>query len=246
MTVTRARALDRPYSAHGIMNHLTDGGLLVGGVFAALSACALDGIGPRAALYVVLSGHWVYGRDRAMDGKCAPSAGDVALLCGSFAASLAILATSGPQAAAVAPLQVAVPLAYIPFKRRFPLLKPAYVAAGWTCASLLVPCLLEEHERPDPGTASAVYALSWSESTRMDCDDIEEDVGNGIRTLPAIIGPDKASLACDVISAAGAGLALAASHPHPPTVPRLMLATSAAAPAIRRLSNAVRTYIAKR
>ncbi|AUF82243.1 UbiA prenyltransferase family protein [Tetraselmis virus 1] len=206
-------------------------GLAVGTAYAGLSACIFGEICPEAVAYIIASASAIYGVDRILDEKFTPSEADMVFMGTSACVALSVLG-SHKETLTVLPLELAVLPLYKPFKKEFPLWKPAYVSTAWMLAVGLVPALLM-HKLPDIFALTSLYMQTWAESNRMDCHDVEEDVKDEIFTLPTVIGSEEAALLSDTVSFAGGLIGFLAS----PSPGHIIIATSGLAPAIKRTTS---------
>ena len=214
------------------------GGATIGLVFSGLSACVMDGTTLEAVLYTTASAHAAYTIDHFVDGDLDAEADGPLLLSVAAASCLStgILLSHGMLG--LIPLQLCAAPAYVPFKKAFPLLKPAYVAAAWVVAGVAVPSAMAG-EAPDPMATLSMASMLWAESNRMDVLDAAEDAEAGIETLPVRLGRGAAERAGDAAALVSVGSALlsARSYGH------LALGCAGAAPLLRRAAVAVRSRL---
>lgn len=174
------------------------------GAFAwALSWSALGGVTDlEQGALCLASGAYAYLGDDSLDrGEPLPALG---------AACLAVTLALAPLPAV--PLVVGFLPAYKPLKRALPLAKPLYVAALWTvlCVAIPSPRLLGHQAAAED--LAAVFLLVAALSNAADVPDVEEDLENGIRTLPTRVGARRA-LGVSAVVGAGAVTVLALHHP---------------------------------
>jgi 4-hydroxybenzoate polyprenyltransferase len=133
-------------------------------------------------LYIMASARWAYGADRYLDGKTEDSPE-------SIAAALLIanlILWYADQTKYVAPEILSIVL-YPSFKQNLPLLKPFYVGTFWAGAISVVPHLIA-HTDVVQDEVLAMGLLASSVSNIADIGDVEDDVKNGIYTIPARFG----------------------------------------------------------
>ena len=97
---------------------------------------------------------------------------------------------------------------YKDFKVNFGYLKPFYVGLLWTIASLIIPCVMYEHNYniiDYPSDYLPVFLNIFATSNLADIKDIEEDTKNNIFTLSSILGSKK-SIFVSVLSLIFSGL----------------------------------------
>ena len=83
---------------------------------------------------------------------------------------------------------------YKNLKKNLPYLKPFYVGLLWTIASLIIPCVMYEHNYniiDYPSDYLPVFLNIFATSNLADIKDIEEDTKNNIFTLSSILGSKK-------------------------------------------------------
>jgi len=154
----------------------------VGTIMSVLALCSGTPLEPLPLLYIMASARWAYGADRYLDGKTEDSPE-------SIAAALLIanlILWYADQTKYVAPEILSIVL-YPSFKQNLPLLKPFYVGTFWAGAISVVPHLIA-HTDVVQDEVLAMGLLASSVSNIADIGDIEDDVKNGIYTIPARFG----------------------------------------------------------
>ena len=157
-------------------------GLGVGTIMSVLALCSGTPLEPLPLLYIMASARWAYGADRYLDGKTedTPESIAVALLT----ANLILWYTD--QSKYIAP-EILCILLYPSFKQNLPLLKPFYVGTFWAGAISVVPHLIA-HTDVIENEMIAMGLLATSVSNMADIEDVEDDIKNGIYTIPARFG----------------------------------------------------------
>lgn len=154
----------------------------VGTIMSVLALCSGTPLEPLPLLYIMASARWAYGADRYLDGKTEDSPE-------SIAAALLIanlILWHADQTKYVAPEILSIVL-YPSFKQNLPLLKPFYVGTFWAGAISVVPHLIA-HTDIIEDQVIAMGLLASSVSNIADIEDVEDDVKNGIYTIPARFG----------------------------------------------------------
>ncbi len=154
----------------------------VGTIMSVLAMCSGTPLEPLPLLYIMASARWAYGADRYLDGKTEDSPE-------SIAAALLIanlILWYADQTKYVAPEILSIVL-YPSFKQNLPLLKPFYVGTFWAGAISVVPHLIA-HTDVVQDEVLAMGLLASSVSNIADIGDVEDDVKNGIYTIPARFG----------------------------------------------------------
>ena len=154
----------------------------VGTIMSVLALCSGTPLEPLPLLYIMASARWAYGADRYLDGKTEDSPE-------SIAAALLIanlILWYADQTKYVAPEILSIVL-YPSFKQHLPLLKPFYVGTFWAGAISVVPHLIA-HTDIIEDQVIAMGLLASSVSNITDIGDIEDDIQNGIYTIPARFG----------------------------------------------------------
>lgn len=154
----------------------------VGTIMSVLALCSGTPLEPLPLLYIMASARWAYGADRYLDGKTEDSPE-------SIAAALLIanlILWYADQTKYVAPEILSIVL-YPSFKQNLPLLKPFYVGTFWAGAISVVPHLIA-HTDVVQDEVLAMGLLASSVSNIADIEDVEDDVKNGIYTIPARFG----------------------------------------------------------
>lgn len=157
-------------------------GLGVGTIMSILALCSGTPLEPLPFLYILASARWAYGADRFLDGKTEDTPE-------SIAASLLIanlVLWYSDQTIYVAPEILSI-LVYPSFKQSLPILKPFYVGTFWAGAISVVPHLIA-HVDVIPDETIAMGLLTTSVSNMADIEDVDDDVKNGIYTIPATFG----------------------------------------------------------
>jgi hypothetical protein len=161
--------------------HMTTG-LGVGTIMSVLALCSGTPLEPLPLLYIMASARWAYGADRYLDGKTEDSPE-------SIAAALLIanlILWYSDETKYVAPEILSI-LLYPSFKQNLPLLKPFYVGTFWAGAISVVPHLIA-HTDIVQDQVIAMGLLASSVSNSADIEDVEDDIQNGIYTIPARFG----------------------------------------------------------
>ena len=157
-------------------------GLGVGTIMSVLALCSGTPLEPLPLLYIMASARWAYGADRYLDGKTEDSPE-------SIAAALLIanlILWYSDETKYVAPEILSIVL-YPSFKQNLPLLKPFYVGTFWAGAISVVPHLIA-HTDIVQDQVIAMGLLASSVSNSADIEDVEDDIQNGIYTIPARFG----------------------------------------------------------
>ena len=160
----------------------------VGTIMSILALCSGTPIEPLPLLYIMASARWAYGADRYLDGKTEDTPE-------SIAASLLLanlILWYSDQSKYITPEIFSI-LLYPSFKQNLPLLKPFYVGTFWAGAISVVPHLIAHTDVIENETI-AMGLLASSVSNMADIEDVEDDIKNGIYTIPSRIGilPTKA------------------------------------------------------
>ena len=80
---------------------------------------------------------------------------------------------------------------YKDFKKKFGELKPFYIGLFWTIGTVILPCVLHDHNYQilnEPTIYSASFLSMFGASNLLDIKDIDEDRAENIRTLPVKLG----------------------------------------------------------
>ena len=154
----------------------------VGVVMSFLALCSGTPLEPLPLLYILASARWAYGADRYLDGKTEDTPESIAAAL--FVANLILWYSD--QTKYVAPEILSI-LLYPSFKQNLPLLKPFYVGTFWAGAISVLPHLIA-HTDVVQDQVVAMGLLASSVSNTADIEDVEEDVRNGIYTIPARFG----------------------------------------------------------
>jgi hypothetical protein len=154
----------------------------VGVVMSFLALCSGTPLEPLPLLYILASARWAYGGDRYLDGKTddSPESIAAALLVAN------LILWYSDQTKYVAPEILSI-LLYPSFKQNLPLLKPFYVGTFWAGAISVLPHLIA-HTDVVQDQVVAMGLLASSVSNIADIEDVEEDIQNGIYTIPARFG----------------------------------------------------------
>ena len=154
----------------------------VGVVISFLALCSGTPLEPLPLLYILASARWAYGADRYLDGKTedTPESIAAALLVAN------LILWYSDQTKYVAPEILSI-LLYPSFKQNLPLLKPFYVGTFWAGAISVLPHLIA-HTDVVQDQVVAMGLLASSVSNTADIEDVEEDIRNGIYTIPARFG----------------------------------------------------------
>jgi hypothetical protein len=154
----------------------------VGVVMSFLALCSGTPLEPLPLLYILASARWAYGCDRYLDGKTddSPESIAAALLVAN------LILWYSEQTKYVAPEILSI-LLYPSFKQNLPLLKPFYVGTFWAGAISVLPHLIA-HTDVVQDQVVAMGLLASSVSNTADIEDVEEDIQNGIHTIPARFG----------------------------------------------------------
>jgi 4-hydroxybenzoate polyprenyltransferase len=160
----------------------------VGTIMSILALCSGTPLEPLPLLYIMASARWAYGADRYLDGKTEDTPESIAAAL--LTANLILWYTD--QSKYIAP-EILCILLYPSFKRKLPLLKPFYVGTFWAGAISVVPHLIAHTDVIENETI-AMGLLASSVSNMADIEDVEDDIKNGIYTIPTRIGilPTKA------------------------------------------------------
>jgi len=157
-------------------------GLGVGTIMSVLALCSGTPLEPLPLLYIIASARWAYGADRYLDGKTEDTPESIAAAL--LTANLILWYTD--QSKYIAPEILSV-LLYPSFKQNLPLLKPFYVGTFWAGAISVVPHLIAHTDVIENDTI-AMGLLASSVSNMADIEDVEDDIKNGIYTIPARFG----------------------------------------------------------
>jgi hypothetical protein len=157
-------------------------GLGVGTIMSVLALCSGTPLEPLPLLYIMASARWAYGADRYLDGKTedSPETIAAALLIAN------LILWYSDETKYVAPEILSI-LLYPSFKQNLPLLKPFYVGTFWAGAISVVPHLVA-HTDIVQDQVIAMGLLASSVSNSADIEDVEDDIQNGIYTIPARFG----------------------------------------------------------
>ena len=157
-------------------------GLGVGTIMSVLALCSGTPLEPLPLLYIMASARWAYGADRYLDGKTedTPESIAAALLIAN------LILWYSDETKYVAPEILSI-LLYPSFKQNLPLLKPFYVGTFWAGAISVVPHLIA-HTDIIEDQVIAMGLLASSVSNSADIEDVEDDIQNGIYTIPARFG----------------------------------------------------------
>tara|TARA_Y100000389_G_scaffold22089_1_gene18958 strand:+ start:733 stop:1371 length:639 start_codon:yes stop_codon:yes gene_type:complete len=157
-------------------------GLGVGIIMSVLALCSGTPLEPLPFLYIMASARWAYGADRYLDGKTedTPESIGAALL----AANLILWYADQSK---YIPYEILCILIYPSFKQLLPLLKPFYVGTFWSAAITVIPHLITHQEVVDDQVI-AMGLLAASVSNSADIEDVEDDISNGIYTIPVRFG----------------------------------------------------------
>ena len=154
----------------------------VGTIMSVLALCSGTPLEPLPLLYIMASAHWAYGADRYLDGKTEDTPESIAAAL--LTANLILWYTD--QSKYIAP-EILCILLYPSFKQNLPLLKPFYVGTFWAGAISVVPHLIAHTDVIENETI-AMGLLASSVSNMADIEDVEDDIKNGIYTIPARFG----------------------------------------------------------
>ena len=157
-------------------------GLGVGTIMSILALCSGTPLEPLPLLYIMASARWAYGADRYLDGKTEDTPESIAAAL--LTANLILWYTD--QSKYIAP-EILCILLYPSFKQNLPLLKPFYVGTFWAGAISVVPHLIAHTDVIENETI-AMGLLASSVSNMADIEDVEDDIKNGIYTIPTRIG----------------------------------------------------------
>ena len=157
-------------------------GLGVGTIMSILALCSGTPLEPLPLLYIMASARWAYGADRYLDGKTEDTPESIAAAL--LTANLILWYTD--QSKYIAP-EILCILLYPSFKQNLPLLKPFYVGTFWAGAISVVPHLIAHTDVIENETI-AMGLLATSVSNMADIEDVEDDIKNGIYTIPARFG----------------------------------------------------------
>lgn len=86
---------------------------------------------------------------------------------------------------------------YKELKRNIGILKPVYVSIMWTFSSIVLPCVLHDHNFSIlhyPLDLLPPTLTLFASSNIADCKDIEEDKKEGIQTIPVVLGQNKSNM----------------------------------------------------
>ena len=123
-----------------------------------------------------------YGADRYLDGKTEDTPESIAAAL--LTANLILWYTDQSK---YIPPEILCILMYPSFKQNLPLLKPFYVGTFWAGAISVVPHLIAHTDVIENETI-AMGLLASSVSNMADIEDVEDDIKNGIYTIPARFG----------------------------------------------------------
>ena len=154
----------------------------VGTIMSVLALCSGTPLEPLPLLYIMASARWAYGADRYLDGKTEDTPESIAAAL--LTANLILWYTD--QSKYIAP-EILCILLYPSFKQNLPLLKPFYVGTFWAGAISVVPHLIA-HTDVIENEMVAMGLLATSVSNMADIEDVEDDIKNGIYTIPARFG----------------------------------------------------------
>ena len=154
----------------------------VGTIMSVLALCSGTPLEPLPLLYIMASARWAYGADRYLDGKTEDTPESIAAAL--LTANLILWYTD--QSKYIAP-EILCILLYPSFKQNLPLLKPFYVCTFWAGAISVVPHLIAHTDVIENETI-AMGLLASSVSNMADIEDVEDDIKNGIYTIPARFG----------------------------------------------------------
>lgn len=154
----------------------------VGTIMSILALCSGTPLEPLPLLYIMASARWAYGADRYLDGKTEDTPESIAAAL--LTANLILWYTD--QSKYIAPEILSI-LLYPSFKQNLPLLKPFYVGTFWAGAISVVPHLIAHTDVIENETI-AMGLLASSVSNMADIEDVEDDIKNGIYTIPTRIG----------------------------------------------------------
>ena len=154
----------------------------VGTIMSVLALCSGTPLEPLPLLYIMASARWAYGADRYLDGKTEDTPESIAAAL--LTANLILWYTD--QSKYIAP-EILCILLYPSFKQNLPLLKPFYVGTFWAGAISVVPHLIA-HTDVIENEMIAMGLLATSVSNMADIEDVEDDIKNGIYTIPARFG----------------------------------------------------------
>ena len=157
-------------------------GLGVGTIMSILALCSGTPLEPLPLLYIMASARWAYGADRYLDGKTEDTPESIAAAL--LTANLILWYTDHSKYIAPEILSI---LLYPSFKQNLPLLKPFYVGTFWAGAISVVPHLIAHTDVIENETI-AMGLLASSVSNMADIEDVEDDIKNGIYTIPTRIG----------------------------------------------------------
>jgi hypothetical protein len=157
-------------------------GLGVGTIMSVLALCSGTPLEPLPLLYIMASARWAYGADRYLDGKTEDTPESIAAAL--LTANLILWYTDQSK---YIPPEILCILLYPSFKQNLPLLKPFYVGTFWAGAISVVPHLIAHTDVIENETI-AMGLLASSVSNMADIEDVEDDIKNGIYTIPARFG----------------------------------------------------------
>jgi len=157
-------------------------GLGVGTIMSVLALCSGTPLEPLPLLYIMASARWAYGADRYLDGKTEDTPESIAAAL--LTANLILWYTDQSK---YIPPEILCILLYPSFKQNLPLLKPFYVGTFWAGAISVVPHLIAHTDVIENETI-AMGLLASSVSNMADIEDVEDDIKNGIYTIPTRIG----------------------------------------------------------
>jgi 4-hydroxybenzoate polyprenyltransferase len=127
-------------------------------------------------------------------------------------ASASLLAYGGESA--FIPLYLLLVYRYRDIKATIPLVKPVFIAAAFSLASVAIPCMIADRDASifrDWQALLPVLLHMYASSNMNDLIDVDEDRASGIRTFPVVYG----ALASKVFSGVTAALALGIHVSHP-------------------------------
>ena len=154
----------------------------VGTIMSVLALCSGTPLEPLPLLYIMASARWAYGADRYLDGKTEDTPESIAAAL--LTANLILWYTD--KSKYIAP-EILCILLYPSFKQNLPLLKQFYVGTFWAGAISVVPHLIAHTDVIENETI-AMGLLASSVSNMADIEDVEDDIKNGIYTIPARFG----------------------------------------------------------
>jgi 4-hydroxybenzoate polyprenyltransferase len=75
--------------------------------------------------------------------------------------------------------------------------KPVFVAGMWTFSAVLLPCILHDHDYSIIGDISdylPCFLVLFACTNLADVKDIDEDIVNGVNTLPVVFGKENTQM----------------------------------------------------